>query len=408
MKKPKGNFLSIGCGDHQIPLLSAAREKGLRVIGVDRISDAPGFSYCDIRIIESTKEYRKILLGLSKVLMIEPLMGVATRSFGDAVYTTAYLAKKYKLVGNSPESVSLYLSKKKIKSLLEERQVPVPPAVAIKWEKRESGRQKAVVPPLPVLVKPSNGSSKKGIRLIYTEKEFQQLSKGSVAESLLIEEFIHGKEVTVLGMVINSVFFPISLTDKITTKEPPFLEVAHIAPSQFFHMIGELKMICQAIVNATGLTNGAFLAEFKITDRGDCYVMEAAPEVGGEYIADFLLKHHYSYNYFKDLMALYLGEKVEPKLLTKSKEAGSISAIVFQVPPIGKSTVPELKPFPLGSLESIFFEKTFHQMGEKLQFDLGNSQRIRAIGVHSKGENQNREAWIASIQERLQLEQASV
>jgi len=401
MPKRKGYFLSIGCGDNQIPLLKAAKARGLKTIGVDRVSNAPGFSFCDIRIIESTKEYRKILLALSKVLMIEPLLGIATRSFGDAVFTAAYLAEKYKLVGNPPDSALLFLDKQKTKDLLLSKGIPVPSKIIPKADKKLTTKVKGHS--FPIIAKPKSGSGKKGIQLLHNEKELQLLAKHN--EGLIFEKYVPGPEVTLLGLVIKSIFYPVCLTDKWTSGEPPFEELAHFAPSIHLEYLGEMKMIAQAIVHATGIKNGPFLAEFKISDKRECLLIESAPEVGGEYLADQLLMEFFKYDYFLDLLSLYLGEKVEPKFQAAPKD--SEVGIFFHLPKSNETTVRSKNTFVPQPNETFFMEKDFYKVGQSLPKEKGNAKRTKAIGLKRTG-NIDRKGWFDSVMSRLGKEEELV
>ncbi|TGN13978.1 ATP-grasp domain-containing protein [Leptospira ilyithenensis] len=397
-KKLIGSFISIGAGKNQLPLILAAKERGLHVIGIDKNSTAVGFSHCDIRILESTKEYRKILHAMSRVPMTEKLQGVATRSFGDATYSASYLSEKFKLIGNPSTSVSLFSNKKQIKSILEKKGILVPKTQTIGLEKKVT--KKTELPKFPIIVKPSLGFAKRGIQIIEEEKAWTDLQKTIKSDQWIVESKIEGDEVTALGFIVSSKFYLLSLSDKITTKEPPFLEVAHITPSERIDMAGEIKMICQSIVNLTKLKNGPFVAEFKINSQGDCYLLESAPEVGGEFLAEQLLPKHYGYSYFSDLISLYLGEKPKPNFLHKPKGKAKKTAIIFRIPHKKQKLVGQEPELQLAGGESLFFKESLIPEGESLDKREGNARRPFVYGISTTSEVGNRD-WIESIQDRM-------
>ena len=398
MKSVEGCFLSIGAGKNQVPLIQAEKARGLHVIAVDKNSSAPGFTDSDIRILESTTEYRKILHAMSRVPYTHELKGVGSRSFGGAIHSTAYLAEKFKLVGNSSASIALFSNKKKMKALLEKNSILVPTNIPFPVEKSKSKKPPSL--PFPLLVKPANGFAKKGISILSNEAEWKKWSKGIKPEEWILEPKIEGKEVTVLGMVVSKKFHIISLSDKITTAEPPFIERIHIVPSSCLEMTGEIKMICQAIVRATGLKNGPFVAEFKINDFGECYLLEAAPEVGGEFLAETLLKETYTYPYFPDLLSLYIGEKPKPKFLLNESQPGKMSAIVFVIPSDKDKMVREHTPIPLLPGESIFFEDELLKPRTSLVGREGNARRTYVYGI-STTYKISRDDWSRSLIERI-------
>jgi biotin carboxylase len=397
MKSAEGCFLSIGAGKNQIPLIHAAKARGLHVIAVDRDSTAPGFKDSDIRILESTVEYRKILHAMSRVPYTHVLKGVGSRSFGGAIHSTAYLAEKFKLTGSSPSSISLFANKRSCKALLEKNGILVPKTLALPVSSPKS--KKEVQLPYPILAKPAEGFAKKGISVIQDEKEWKVWSKGKKLTDWILEPKIEGNEVTVLGMVIQGQFHILSLSDKITTTEPPFIELVHIVPSANIRMTGEIKMICQSIVNITKLTNSPFVAEFKITDTGECYLIEAAPEVGGEFLADALVKAHYSYSYFPDLLALYIGESPKLQFLLKEPKQNKLSAILFVLPDHKTKAVPPHTDFPLIAGESIFMKEELLPTATLLTNKEGNARRTFVYGISSTSA-QNRDEWIQSLIDR--------
>ncbi|TGK48130.1 ATP-grasp domain-containing protein [Leptospira bouyouniensis] len=398
MKQLNGSYLSIGAGENQIPLIRAAKGRGLKVIAVDTNPMAPGLSESDIKILESTHEYRKILHAMSKVPLPYKLLGVGSRSYGKAVFTVSYLAEKLKLRGNSRDSTNLYLDKEKFKQVVSKYGIPV--SATIPNLGISKTKDKKIEFKFPIIAKPKEGSGKKGITVLETEVDFKKFTKSKAYESYLLESYTPGEEVTVLGFVINKRFYLISLTDKITTGIPNFIEVAHIAPSQHIAMAGELKMICQCIVTASKLKTGPFVAEFKINQNQECILIEAAPEVGGEFLADQLLPAHFGYEYFKDLLSVTIGEKTRPEFLKSPKKGITHSAIIFTLPSNKQKKMAEIAPFVPNPFESVFFHKQLLTTGTNLETLEGNHKRTAVYGISTKQSIPAKE-WYLSILDRL-------
>lgn len=399
MKQLNGSYLSIGAGENQIPLIRAAKLRGLKVIAVDTNPMAPGLNECDIKILESTHEYRKILHAMSKVPLPYKLLGVGSRSYGKAVFTVSYLAEKFKLRGNPRESTNLFLDKEKCKQTVSKYGIPVPTGVTTAPSVKAKDKKLDVT--FPIIAKPKEGSGKKGITVLESETEFKKFTKLKSNESFLLETFTPGDEVTVLGFVISKRFYLISVTDKITTGIPEFIEMAHIAPSIHISMAGELKMICQSIVTSTKLKTGPFVAEFKITKNKECILMEAAPEVGGEFLADQLLPNHYGYDYFKDLLSVTIGEKTRPEFLKQSKNGFTHSAIVFTLPGSKQKKMGEMVSFAPKPFESVFFKKQLIETGVSLEKREGNHKRTSVMGINTKQTIPAKD-WLETILLRLE------
>lgn len=396
MKKLDGTYLSIGAGDNQLPLILAAKARGLKVISVDQNAKAVGFAHSDIKILESTHEYRKILHAMSQVPLAGKLLGIGTRSFGKACYTVAYLNSKFKLKGNPPEIISSFLNKEKIKSIISQTGISLPKSIHLNLKSKSTSKTNFE---FPLIAKPKTGSAKMGIQILETEADLKKFSKQKGANEFLIERLISGDEVTVLGFVISRKFYLISITDKITTGAPEFIEIAHIAPSRYLHMAGELKMLCQVIVNKSLLKSGPFVAEFKINSLFECFLMESTPEIGGEYLADVLLPYHYGYNYFNDYVSVTIGEKTRPEFLRKTDPLKKVSALIFNLP---KSTKRKLDANPklqsnIG--ETIFFEKTLASDEPKVEGLAGNHRRTHVIGVSTRNEVDPLQ-WVEQVRDR--------
>jgi hypothetical protein len=377
--KIKGTIISLGAGENQVPLIKKAVEMGYQVIGVDMRSQAPGFAFCSFKIIESITEYRRIYSKITKLSLEDQLVGVGSRSFGKAIQTVAYLAEKFKLPGNPPAVVQNFYNKEKMKLFLSQNGIKVP----LQYDPNSIVKQKKINSiPFPLIYKPIDGNSKKGIKIIQSVEEFKKLPK--LNTRTFLEDYIIGSEVTVLGLVSKSKFHLVSVSDKITTHFPPYLEIAHILPTRFTNYLGEILMNMQRIVNITGLMMGPVVAEFKITPNGDLYLMEVMPEVGGEYLAEVLIPRYYKYDYFHDYVNTIVGRDVKSVQRKKASKMNSI--IHFLVPPQGKHKF--MKTNFLSEKSNIipFFQKELLAEGSICDTEAGNKDRVMVVGYDLKKE----------------------
>lgn len=377
--KYKGTIISLGAGENQVPMIQKAVEMGYQVIGVDMRSQAPGFSFCSYKIIESITEYRRIYSKITKLSLEDHLVGVGSRSFGKAVQTVAYLAEKFKLPGNPPAVIQNFYNKEKMKLFLSQNGIKVP----LQYDPNSIVKQKKINSiPFPLIYKPIDGNSKKGIKIIQSVEELKKLPKSNTRTFL--EDYIIGSEVTVLGLVSKSKFHLVSVSDKITTQFPPYLEIAHILPTRFTNFLGEILMNMQRIVNITGLMMGPVVAEFKINTNGDLYLMEVMPEVGGEYLAEELIPRYYKYDYFYDFVSTIVGKDIKSVQRKKASKMNSI--IHFLVPPQGKNKFIKTVYLPEKSNITPFFHKELLSEGSICDTELGNKDRVMVVGYDLKKE----------------------
>lgn len=373
MAKSRGAVLSLGAGENQIPFILAARELGYEVIGIDRMPSAPGFIHCKTKIIESITEYRKIFSKILSLSLSEPLLGVGCRSFGKAVYTASYLAEKFSLPGAPTSVVRKFYDKGKIKKFLQENGIPVPRQFT-KEELLADSKKKEI--PYPLIYKPVDGASKKDIKIIYKFEDFKKTK--NPPKNFFFEEFIDGPEFTILGFVSRGKLIPISITDKFTTSFSPYLEIAHSIPTIYPQFEGELLLYLQRIVHLVNYTTGPVVAEFKANSRGELYLMEVMPEVGGEFLAEEIVPRQFGYDYFQEYTKLITGE--EPSRRLRGKQSKQKKIIHFMVPPPGKfvfkrvDTLDEKRNLPF------FFQKELIPEEGVVDTELGNRARVRVFG----------------------------
>jgi hypothetical protein len=114
-------FVSIGSGLNQIPLIKEAKKLKFNVIGVDYNTSAPGFYSCDLKIQESTENRDVIYKKLRELLVDGEISGIMTKSYGNAIVTTSYLAEKFNIPFLPYGMSRSFISKKKMKSIFRRR-----------------------------------------------------------------------------------------------------------------------------------------------------------------------------------------------------------------------------------------------------------------------------------------------
>ncbi len=374
---PKKPFIiSLGGGKNQIPFIEACIRKGYKTIVVDKNPKAPAFALADIKIIESITEYRKIYLLLLKAIFNSTIAGIGCRSYGKANSTLAYLSEKLNLVGSPLFSVKKFYHKYHLKSLLERYKIPIPEQVLFIPNQKFFISQTY----FPCIAKPVSGESKRGIFFFENKTDLEKFLQ-NIQEEYTIEKFIEGKEITVLGFVQNRKFHLVSISDKITTNFPPFLELAHILPSSFPDLVGEIRFTCQQIVNITGLINSPLVAEFKVDSKKNIYLIEVIPEIGGEFLAEMLVKKHYEYDYFEDYVRLITGQKL---ILHKFKKKNLETWIRYLSPLQGRYMLNSIIETPISEKLDIFYDRTFLMPNTIIDSNNGNSSRIRVIGFQKR------------------------
>ena len=171
-----------------------------------------------------------------------------------ATETVCYLAEEFHLPYMKKKDYILYfVDKEKLKNRLIQRNIQTIPSIDLSNQQDYN----QLCENRNVVLKLKNGHSKKNIFLLKSKKDIELLDKINKTD-YFAEEYLQADEITVIGFVSKKTFHLISISDKIVTKESPFLEKAHILPSKYNFLSGEVILNCQTIVSATNMVNCPF------------------------------------------------------------------------------------------------------------------------------------------------------
>lgn len=368
-------FLCLGAGDHQVPLIRAARSLGLRVVAVDRNLRAPGLEYADLGVQSSIFKPGRIHREILQNVLDGRIIGAASRSYGAANLSVAYLSRYFRTPGNPISAIRIFSNKRHLKKILAEAGVQTP--TAYEW-KRLPDRWRLLDARPPLIVRPARGHGKRGIELLKNTGEIRRFLDRERSDKgrLLVERVIRGQEVTVLGFVHRGRYREVCLTDKITSDgDPLFAEIMHRFPSR----IGRgarlrIERQMQRIVQATGLQNGPLVAEFIVAGDRTPYLIECAPEAGGEYIADIIAPCGVGVDYFQEMIRITGVLAGDEALLTNPADTGRAIIIRYLLPRQGR-----LKkiffPDRLREHPGFLFSRILKRPGDSLSPRNGNLDR---------------------------------
>lgn len=328
-------FFSCGAGSHQLPLLLAARSLGLGVAAADLNEAAPGFELADRSSVCSILDRPALIDAIEgDDELRRHLAGVGCRSYGKAVEIAASLARHFSLPANPHRSLRFFRNKARYKKTMQDWQIPVPADVK---------------QPAKYIVRPADGHAKEGLQIVDRMPE-SLLAETSPGKSItkpsarpFIEPFIEGSECILLGLIVQGTFYPVLLSDRFRNTD--FSDRMHVFPSSLPGGVRyEMVEHCRRIVRRSGLENGPFLAEFIVTGNTP-YLVECAPEVGGEFLADDMIPAVTGLPYFEMLVHIYSGTDSERmrRLLIEHLERERTQAMVIGfLPPASADSGPLL------------------------------------------------------------------
>ena len=328
MSKKKGYYISLGAGHNQLDLIKAAKEQQYLIIGVDQDINAVGMALCDIRIEESILNYRKIHAKILKLALEQPIIACCAATYGTALLSAAFLVEHFNLEGLHRYLIEilsdkLFLREKLLPLSNQEDSLFLQPNFFSFHSKIKQRDFDSIG--YPLLLKKRDGHGKKNIFLVETPTEAKQLLKNPFLtdlnislEDFIIENIIPGDEITVVGFVQNFQFHLISISDKITSPYPPFIELEHHYPSKFQDKSNEIINIHQAIVEKLQLNTTPLVSEWKY-HNGKFYLIEISPQIPGEYLATKMIPTCLKYDFFANLVSLTTSVEIEKITHHRSK-----------------------------------------------------------------------------------------
>jgi biotin carboxylase len=311
-------YLSLGAGDNQLPLIKAAREQGLKIIGVDRNIEAVGLKFCDLKIQESILNYRKIYYKICNLVEPSQIAGGYAASYGDALASFAFLCERLSIIGLSRTLMETVLDKLQVRKRLtgiEHSNFAQPNFLEISQSMRREDIEQLG---FPLIAKTRRGASKRHVYRLENWAEVKHFLSRRNLETLgvrghefIFEQFIEGNEIIVTGFAQNFHYQLISVHDRIAADKPPYVDLEHRFPSRYAHLAASIQQIHQQICMRLQLSDTPVVSEWKVVaDR--TYLVELSAQIPGEHVADFMIPKGLRYDYFANLVKLTMGEKIAP------------------------------------------------------------------------------------------------
>lgn len=289
-------MMILGASALQVPAIKKAKEMGYEVISVDYDPEAVGFELTDVKLVVSTLDQEEVL---RQAQILEPDVVITSTSDGP-VRTAAYVNEQ---LGKQPDLAyedSLCATiKSYMRNRLKENHVPIPQYFIVHNETEFLEAVQAIKG--DIIVKPADNAGSRGVVLVKKNPlngsmepenvlEIYAYSRGNSRNgTIMVEEFMEGEEVSVESMTVNGETTVITITDKMTTPPPYFVELGHVEPSRHpIELQEQIKEVAKQAVSAIRLQNGPAHTEIKLTKDGP-KIVELAARLGGDFITSRLV-----------------------------------------------------------------------------------------------------------------------
>jgi biotin carboxylase len=306
----------------------------LHVIALDREPSSPGFRYADRRAIVSTEDES----GIERLAGAERVGGLIAPGIDWPVAIAARVAQRLSLPHPiSPETAMLSTSKLRQRERFAEASVPQP-AYEVCSGASEAGEAAARIG-FPCVVKAPDRQGQRGLTLVRSADEMQDAVRTALAASrsatLLVEQHVAGREVTVNAFSTRGHFQPLTITDRLTAPLPGFgVALTHVWPSELEPAdIGAVVEAAAAAARAVGIENGPSYTQVLVGPDGP-RVGELAARLGGGHDAE-LCRVALGVDLNGAAISAALGEEVVPTALAPVARVGG-ACVRFLVAPPGE------------------------------------------------------------------------
>jgi biotin carboxylase len=335
------------------------------VIAVDRDPSAPGFRYADRRAIVSTEDES----GIERLASAERVDGLIAPGIDWPVAISARVAERLGLPHPiSPETATLSTSKLRQRERFAEAGVEQP-AYEICSGPREAAQAAARIG-FPCVIKAPDRQGQRGLTLVQAAVEVEEAVRvaldASRTATLLVEEHVPGREVTVNAFSSEGHFFPLTVTDRLTASPPAFgVALTHAWPSELEpREIGAAVEAAAAAAAAVGIHQGPSYTQVLVGPDG-ARVGELAARLGGGHDAE-LCRAALGVDLNAAALSAALGEDVPAAALAPVARVGG-ACVRFLVPPVGelRAVAGVEEAFALEGIRGIrIYRRPGHRFGE--------------------------------------------
>ena len=217
-----------------------------------------------------------------------PLQGVVGVD-DDTAIVAAAIAGSLGLRGNDIAAARAARDKHEQRTLLAAAGVPVPRFR--RYEVDEDARRLAAGVSYPCVLKPLRLAASRGVIRADTPEEFvaafervkRILEQAGCERSILVEDFVPGREYALEGLLVAGELHVLALFDKPDPLDGPYFEeTIYVTPSRLPAEGQRAVAACAArAAAALGLRDGPVHAELRVNERGPWLIELAARPIGG-------------------------------------------------------------------------------------------------------------------------------
>ena len=303
------SVLFVGAGRHQRRAIAQARDRGLRVVAVDRNPDAPGLALADVPEVVDFVNVDAV----EAVARRQEVDGVLTISADRAVPVVAAVTERLGLPSIGTEVAHRMTHKIAMRRTLAEEGVPQPAFAAVR--SLAEGRAAIATVGLPAVLKPVDSGGQRGLFRIEAPGDLESHLHSALAESpareAILEAFVDGTEMNGIVVARGGETRLLTLSDRLRPAGVGFgVGWIHVYPASIHSdQLALAERTAERAVAALGLRDGIAFPQLIATTDGHVSTVEVAARIPGGQMAD-LVRHAVGVDLVELALRFALGEDV--------------------------------------------------------------------------------------------------
>lgn len=388
-------ILILGVGRWQMPIISKAKNLGLRVVAADAHPDAPGFALSDIPIVCDIRDANVILQKIRNL----KIQGVLCDQTEVPLMAASDVAAALGLPHTPKEVLLRAMQKPLMRECWERAGVFIPKFKKILDLKSLQNYAKEIG--FPLITKPANSCGSQGVRVSECESDlpeaFQFAFSHTKSNQIIAEEYVLGREYTVEAFSNQGVVHLLAISQK--TKPESNYQVSTLLeypPDLSDADLLSIENLVKKAVASLGITDGPSHSEVIFSKTGPVMV-ETAARGGGFRISSDIIQLASGFDHLAALISLALGEEViVPRILRRAVTLG-----FFQTPRGRVQSIRGVESaFELHSLHSL---EMFVKPGDQCH-ELSSDRSRAGYFILSDENKQCVREETAQIYERVQID----
>jgi len=288
-----------------------AKSYGYYIVGIAWEDGAVCKRYCD-KFYPVSFTNKDVVLDICRYEQID---GITSFSLESALPTVVYVAQKMGLTSNDDECVLLTTNKFTMRRAFEKSGIPVPKYYLI----RNKNELKTINIRYPAIIKPVDSGGSQGVNKVETIDELMSAYGFSRSYSrtgtVIVEEFIDGREFSIEYLSQNGIHYLLQITDKVTSGEPHFVELQHHQPALISKDLHErIKEMVEKALTALKIQNSPSHTEIKLNSNNELFIIEIGARLGGDYITSDLVRLSTGYDMVKGAIDLATNSFSPPQI----------------------------------------------------------------------------------------------